>query len=508
MREQYIVGVDCSTTAAKAIVWDKDGAIVATGRQAMELLSPKPGWAEQRAEGWWNATAEAIRKATRQIDTQKISAIGITHQRESFVPVSEKLTVLRNAILWLDSRASSQVEKLKQTAGRKIQTITGVFPNMSASNAKIMWLRENEPAILEKAYKILDVYSYLAWKLTGQLVAAWPSASPMGLMDISELCWSEEVMALIGVRKEQFCELVPPGEIVGTLTREAALSLGLPEGTPVTAGGGDGQCAALGAGVIEEGSVSLNLGTAVVSEFYSSKYVIGESFRTLCGCVPRSYLAESVILGGTHTINWFIKEFGRKESELGKMNNISAEEVLEKMAAEIEPGKPRLLMYPFLKATMAPYWDPFARGIVIGWSTDTGKAHFYRAILEGIAFEQRFLYESMESSLNKKIEKIILFGGGAKSPLWRQIIADITGIPVVIPGTFEASCLGAAMLAAYAIGMYDSVQNASRKMSRMKKSYYPDEKNKGFYTRIYEKVYRPLFPRIQKLVDEFTRITY
>lgn len=507
MEKDYIIGVDCSTTTAKAIVWNKKGNPVAEGRDKMQLLTPKPEWGEQRAEKWWDATAKAIIDATQQIDSRRIAAIGITHQRESFVPLSREMTPLRNGILWVDTRATPQVQKLKKIGGKKIHEITGLFPNLYASNAKIMWIKENEPSIFEKTYKFLDVYAYLSWKLTGQLVTTWPSACPMGLLDASKLCWSKEVMELVGVKEEQFCELVAPGEIVGELTKKTASLLDLSEGIPVVAAGGDGQCAALGAGVVEEGRASLNLGTAVVSELYSSEYIIGDTFRTMCGCVPRTYIAESLIPGGTFVINWFLKEFGHEESRLSKANNIFAEQIFEIMASKIQPGMPRLLMFPYWKAVAAPHWDPFARGIVIGWSGDTTKAHLYRCIMEGMVFEQRFLYEGMQKSLNKKIEKIVLLGGGAKSPLWRQIVADITTIPVLIPLTFEATCLGAAMLAAYAAGMYNSVSEASKEMSGVKEEYYPIKKNREFYLKIYERIYKPLFPRIQELVDEFTKIT-
>lgn len=507
MKRDYVISVDCSTTATKAIVWDKKGNLVAEGREEMQLLIPKPEWAEQEAKKWWSATVKAMKEAIQQVDCNKIATIGITHQRESFVPVDREIKPLRNAILWLDTRATSQVERLKEIGGEKIQRITGLFPNLCTSNCKIMWIKENEPSIFKKTYKFLDVYAYLTWKLTARLVTTDASACPLGLLDISEFRWSKEIMELVGVKEEQFCELATPGKVIGKLSRESASLLDLPEGIPVIGGGGDGQCAALGAGVIEEGRASLNLGTAVVSQLYSSKYAIGSSFRTECGCVPGTYVAESLILAGTFTINWFIKEFGHEESRVSKINKIFPEEIFEIMASKIKPDMPRLLMVPYWKTTMGPYWDSLARGIVIGWNSDTTKAHFYRAIMEGIIFEQKFLYDQMEESLDKKIEKIVLLGGGANSSLWCQIVADITGVSVLIPHTLEVTCLGAAMLAAHGSGMYGSVQEASKNMSHIKGEYYPNKNSREFYLRIYERVYKHLFPKIQELVNEFTRIT-
>jgi xylulokinase len=176
----------------------------------------------------------------------------------------------------------------------------------------------------------------------------------MGFLNMENLCWDNEIMSLIGVREDQFCELAAPGEIVGEITKKAAALLGLPEGIPVAGGGGDGQCAALGAGVVEEGRASLNLGTAVVSGLYSKKYVTGDTFRAMCGCIPRTYIAESIIAAGTFILNWYIGEFGHEAREQSKAANIPVEQLLENLASEIHPGKPRLLMLPHFKAVKAP----------------------------------------------------------------------------------------------------------------------------------------------------------
>jgi len=500
MGKDYVIGIDCSTTATKAIVWDRKGLPLAEGRKGMESLFPKPEWAEQKPEEWWNATVSAIRKVVLQVDPRRIAAIGITHQREGFVPVDADLTPLRAGILWIDTRAKKQVRELEEWGAEKIHKITGIYPYPYTSHCKIMWIRENEPSVFFKTFKFLDVFAYLALRLTGKIVTTFPSASPWGLLNIKKLDWDNELLEVMGIKKEQLPELKAPGDIVGTLTKEAASFLGLPEGVPVVGGGGDGQCAALGAGVVEEGLASLNLGTSVVSELFAPSYVIGDSFRTLCGCVPGTYIAESINGGGTYLINWMLDKFGSEEKKLARINGIQTEDIFEIMAGKIKPGTPRLLLVPYWKGSFTPYHDPFARGIVVGWSGDTGKAHLYRAILEGIAFEQRLLYEKMEKSLKSKIKKVVLLGGGAKSSLWCQLIADITSRPALLPHTFEATCLGAAMLAACAAGMYKSVEDASRGMSRTVKEYRPNK------TGDYEQVYKHLFPKMRELVDEFTRL--
>ncbi|MBA7543910.1 Glycerol kinase [subsurface metagenome] len=195
-KKDFIIGVDSSTTAAKAIVWDKKGNCVVEAREDIPLLTPHTDWVEQRAGDWWDATAKSIYTAVQHIDPNRIAAIGITHQRESFVPLNKELNPVRNGILWTDTRTTTQVKWLRDKCGEKVHKITGRFPNLYASNVKIMWIRENEPAIFKNIYKYLDVAAYLYLKLTGKFVTTWPSACPMGIVDISNHCWSKEILDL------------------------------------------------------------------------------------------------------------------------------------------------------------------------------------------------------------------------------------------------------------------------------------------------------------------------
>jgi sugar (pentulose or hexulose) kinase len=507
MKKDLLIGIDCSTTASKAIVWDTRGTYIAEKRKKMPLLSPNPDWEEQPAEYWWDATADALKSVVREIDHSRIAAIGITHQRETFVPLDSDMRPLRNGITWVDTRSKTEVEEMKKACGDKILQISGRYPNLYASNSKIMWLREHEPSVFDRTYKYTDVGGYLIYRLTGNSVTTFPSACPMGIVDIKKRCWSGDIMKLLGVRREQFFDLVSPGSVVGGLTKDAAAEVGLPKGIPVVGGGGDGQCASVGAGVVGEGRASLNLGTAVVSQLCSNEYKPGKAYRSMCGCLPETYINETLIAAGTLTISWFIDTFGQDIKSISNKNKITAEQVFEVMASAVKPGDPRLLLVPYWKGAAAPSWDQFAKGIVIGWSENITKAHLYRAVLEGITFEQRYLYEETNKVLGSELGEIVLLGGGAKSPLWRQIVADICGIPVHIPHTFEATCLGAAMLAAYAVGLYKSVTDATKNMSMIQETYSPNMENGNFYTKVYEKVYKSLFPKIRELVDEFTKIT-
>ncbi|MFQ6065870.1 MAG: FGGY-family carbohydrate kinase [bacterium] len=506
MKKDLIVGVDCSTTAAKAIVWDKEGNLISEGREAITLINPGTDWAEQKTDHWWDSTSASLRKCLQDINLSRISALGITHQRETFVPINQEGVALRNAIGWWDSRAVPQVDRLRELAAEKIHRITGKPPNIYASSPKILWIRENEPGVFRKVYKYLDVHGYLAWRLTGRFATAWPSADPLGIFDIRKLEWSSEIIDLLGLKIDQLPELCAPGEIVGWVTKKAANETHLPEGLPVVGGGGDGQCAALGVHIIQPGAASLNLGTAVVSELFSQEYRVGKAFRTMCGCVPKTYILESVLAGGTYTIDWFIKEFGCPENMMTELSYLSPREVLELEASKIKPGSVGLITIPYWKGAGAPYWDPRARGVILGWRGFHGKGHLYRSILEGITLEQRIFYEEIEKALGSKIKEIRLLGGGARSSLWGQIVADITGVSVLIPQSQEATCLGAAMLAAYGGGLYSSIPEASKNMFKIRRRYSPQKENFDFYSKLFYRVYKPLYPRVQKIITSLTRL--
>ncbi len=490
-----VIGLDCSTTAAKAIVWSTNGKVLSQGKSNLELKTPFPGWAEQKADSWWVASSKAIKQAINESGSSEvIKAISISHQRESFVPVDHKLQPLCNGILWLDSRAINEIKDIDRKIGKqKIHSLTGKIPDLATSVYKILWLKKNRPAIFEKTWKFLDVHAYLIWKLTGNIVTSFPSANPFGLLDMKKLKWSEEIMNKLGLKSSQFPDLCEPGQIVGTVIKDAARITGLRADTLVIAGGGDGQAACLGANVVKQNKASLNLGTAVVAGVVYDKYVFDKRFQTLCSCQPGKYIAETVIRSGTQIINWFIEKFYDGKDTQKKLST------LEQEAKSLRPGSNGLVTLPYWDGVSMSYWDPEARGVTIGWSHEHGRAHLFRSIMEGIAFEQRLLFEGVESALKTKIKEIIITGGGSRNSLWCQIIADITNNPVVKIQTEELSSLGAGIMAAYAAKFYGNLADAASGMSHIKKKFVPDKSNKQKYDKIYRNIYKPLFPCIQKI---------
>lgn len=498
-QKDYVIGIDCSTTATKAVVWDERGNAVAEGRSTFDLSSPQPDWGEQNAEDWWESTKTALRRAVQVVDTRRIGAIGITHQRETFVCLNEEDHPIRPAILWLDSRAR---EEVAEYGSEEVHRITGKPPNPTPGFYKMLWLREHEPGTMERAAKVVDVHAYLVHHMTGYWRTSWATADPLGLVDMESFDWSDELLELAGLSREQMSELRAPGEVIGELTDEVAGEVGLPAGLPVVSGVGDGQAAGLGANITETGRAYLNLGTAVVSGTYSERYSWGNEYRVLSGPIPRTYTLETLLAAGTYTVSWFVQKFAGIDTK-GLGLDLSAEQILEAAAAELEPGSGGLFAVPYWNNALTPYWDFNARGIVVGLTGGHGKAHVYRAILEGIAFEQRLMTDGAESGLEKPVQQVIALGGGSRSSLWCQILADVMQRPISVARETESTCLGSGMLAAAAAGMHGSIKEAAGAMSGAGARFEPDEGRAERYDRLYG-VYRELYPSLRPVFPRLT----
>jgi xylulokinase len=511
MVHTVVIGIDCSTTASKAIAWDIHGQAVAEGRASYPLLRPHPTWYEQDAEQWWSGVCSALKDLSTKIDFSRVEALGITHQRESFVPVDAQGQPVRNAILWLDERSRAQVDFLvNRFGGDLLHQTTGKPPAMTPSLSKIVWLVQNEPDVVQRSVRFLDVHAFLIHRLTGEFRTSLACADPMGLVDMQAGAWFSQLILDLGLRLDQFPDLVAPGEVIGRVSQTAAGETGLPAGLPIIAGAGDGQCAGLGANAIDSGAAGggrayLNLGTAVVSGAFSASYTASPAFRTLYAPVPGGYFLETVLRGGVFTVNWFVEKFA---SDLGSRPlSLSPEELLELAAQKVPPGALGLMLVPYWISVMNPYWDPSASGIMIGWSGAHGREHFYRAILEGIAFEQRLAGDGVMQSTGQRFSEYVTMGGGSRSALWCQIIANITGIPVVRSTTVEATCLGAGILAASA-GWYPSIAAAAQGMTGTGDRFAPQPEVQAFYEQLYRQVYQLLFPTLQKLTSRLAELTH
>jgi sugar (pentulose or hexulose) kinase len=504
-RSPLLLGLDCGTSACKAVAWDCHGNAVARGYGSLPLITPRPTWHEQPAESWWEATVQAIRQAVDRVDVGRLRALCIAHQRETFVPVDQEGRPLTNGILWMDERARELLPGLEQSLGRQsFHRQTGKRLSVNLTIAKIAWLKEHRPDVWSRTYKYLDVHAFLVHRLTGLYRTGWGCADPTGMLDMPSNRWAGALVGQVGIRLDQLPEVYPPGTVLGTVVPAAAEACGLPAGLPVAAGIGDGQASGLGVNVTGPGEAYLSLGTSVISGVYSDHYVVDPAFRTMSGGIPGSYLLETVLLAGGYTTAWFMKEMaGRPGRSAAQLH-----EYYDRAASTVPPGSAGLVVVPYWNSVLGPYWDPAASGIVVGWRGTHRLPHLYRAILEGIAFEQRLLTMGVEDALGQGVSRYIVTGSGASSDLWCQIIADVTDKPVWRATASEATALGAGILAATAAGFYPDARQAARGMTQVLPGpLEPDPSRHDLYSRLFEEVYRPLFPALQPYLDRLTALS-
>ncbi|QTE27931.1 xylulokinase [Pengzhenrongella sicca] len=434
-----VLAVDLSTTAAKAIASTTDGVVVAQASRPLRTAQPAPSQHEQDAEQWWAATQAAIAATVAQLDDPgRVRAVCLTHQRETFVCLDGEGRPLRPAILWLDGRAHAEIAAL---GSARVHELSGKPPDTTPAIYKLAWLASHEPEVLRAAARVGDVQAYLAARLTGRWATSHASADTLGLFDLRRLDWSDELVELAGLRRDQLPDLVAAGEQIAPLTPDVARSLGLPSPVPLVAGIGDGQAAGLGLGATEPGIAYLNLGTSMVLGVQSRGYRWDPAFRTLAGLRPGEFTLETILNAAAYLASWCREQFGAAGSD-GQPGR-----ELELGASRVPIGAEGLVTLPYWNAAQTPYWDPLARGATVGWHGRHTPAHLYRSILEGVGFELRLHLERLEEVTGTPITSIRAVGGGARSALWIQILTDITQRPVRVCAAPEVSAAGAAILA-------------------------------------------------------------
>jgi sugar (pentulose or hexulose) kinase len=490
MTPDIVIGIDSSTNATKAIAWNSLGKNVAEGYCQVPLVSPQPGYYEQNPGDWWNSLVTALQKITHQIHKERIKALAIANQRETFVALNKEGEPVRPAIIWLDERCKGQVDKFARIIGEdKIHHITGKPKDYAPVVYRLAWMKENENELYKRVFKFSDVHSYLVHRLTGHYKTSWASADPLGIFDLENKIWSSEILRELEIIPDQLPEVCCPGTVLGEVTKYAAESTGLKRGTPVVAGGGDGQSAGLGVNALSMKRAYLNLGTAVVSGMFMKDYVIDRAFRTMASCSKNGYYCETSLRSGTFLIEWFLQQVLKINA--AQQSNIYRH--LEEEAKQIRAGCEGLFILPYWNAVMNPFWDPDARGSIIGLTSSHHRGHLYRAILEGIAMEQSLATESLEQAVGGKIKEFALIGGGAKSILWRQIIADACNKRIMHMDSEEASSLGAGISAAVASGWFSSFEEAAKTMTRVTDITEPIPQNVKLYQDL-KTIYRDIYP--------------
>lgn len=487
-----VIGLDCSTTSTKAIAFDQSGKIAAYASKTIPLHSPQPNYYEQDPDDWWISARKALKKITSEVGAERIAALAISNQRETFVPLSQDGKPLRPAIMWLDERCKDEVEPFARKIGRdKIHRITGKPPDYAPVVYRLAWMKKNEPELFEKIGMICDVHTYLVRKLSGSFKTSWASADPLGLFDLKNKKWSSVILNALGLKANQLPGSFCPGTILGKVSEDASKSTGLNTNTLVVSGGGDGQAAGLGTNVLTSHRAYLNLGTAVVAGIYGAEYKTSSAFRTMGSCSESGYYYECSLRAGTFAVDWLI----RKILNIDPTAEIYRQ--LEQEAKQIPVGCDGLLHLPYLCGAMNPYWDTNARGVFIGLSSSHTRGHIYRSILEGIAFEQLLAISAVEQAVGVKVNELVVIGGGAANRLWCSMLADVTGKDILIPEITEASGLGAAIAASIGAGWYRTFKEAAKGMTGKQKEIWPNQENHKKYSRLFLK-YKKMYPVLKQ----------
>lgn len=491
MTSPLVIAVDCSTTAAKAIVVDVAGQVVGTGAHPLVTTSPAPHWFEQQAKDWWTATDLAIRQALGEIaDRSAVAALCVTHQRETFVCLDADDEPLRAAILWMDGRADAETRRYGTPA---VEQLCGKPADITPGLYKLLWLRDHEPDTMARCRRVVDVHSYLVHAMTARWVSSTASVDPLALIDQTTGDYSGELLELAGMNRDQLPALVPTGASLGPLRPDLAEAWGLTRDVEVIAGTGDGQAAGLGLSVTNPGVAYLVLGTAVVIGSETTTYRSARAYRSMISAMPGQTTVETFSSSGTYLSTWFRSEFG-DQALAG-----APDPGLERDAAAVPVGSERLLTLPYWNGAQTPHWDSRASGVVLGWRGCHTRAHFYRSLLEGIAFELRLQLDGLEEARGERVEVIRAMGGGARSHLWTQILADVFDRPLEVRASGEVSALGAAAVALTAIGEFGSLADAAAAVARTDAVVQPRAQEATSYAEL-RAVYRRVYSETRNLL--------
>jgi len=505
--EKYVIGIDIGTSSAKGCLFTPEGRIVANFSVKYRVLVPNPGWREQRADWWWDATREILLNLARaaKLTKENLVGIAITHQRLSFVPVNKEMKPIGNAILWNDTRCVNEIEYAKKVIGDKeIFKKTGTAPGYWTIY-KILWLKNNRPDIYKTAYKFVLVPDYICYKLTGKLVTTQSAAILTGALDVrNPNRWQSDILDALGIdRRLMVDEILPSCKIIGEITSEAARKTSIPKGVPVITAAGDQPCGTLGAGLTKSDQVGVNGGTSCTSE------VIAESLPKLedpsnyyLEISPTGkYLLETTIpSGGSSLMNWFKENFGAALIEEAMNKGKDVWSYIYSRADLSPPGSLGMLLIPYFNGAGPPYWDFDTGGIIVGVTLDTRDVHFVRAIIEGLAFEVRRHIMLLESGCSGRIKELLMYGGSSRSDTWNKIFSDVTNLIVKVSETPETTALGAAICAAVGGGLYTTVEEAVTNMVRWRQRYEPNPEVSQLYKEIFQHYYLPLYERIRDII--------
>jgi xylulokinase len=487
----YLLGIDVSTTGVKALLVDGEGHVTGTATTPLTLSTPRPLWSEQDPAEWWSATVDSTRQLLREtgVPGEAIAALGLTGQMHGLTLLDGRGQVLRPAILWNDQRTGPQCDEIRARLGKsRLIELTGNDALTGFTAPKILWVRQHEPEVFGQVRQILLPKDYVRFRLSGAYATDRAGAAGTLLLDVKARDWSPEVLDALDIPAGWLPPTHEGPEITGSVSATAAAATGLRAGTPVVGGGGDQAAQAVGVGAVQPGIVALTLGTSgVVFAATPEPFFEPEGrLHAFCHAVPDRWHLMGVMLSAAGSLRWYRDTLAPGVDY----------EALLAPAAQVPPGSEGLLFLPYLTGERTPHADPLARGAFVGLTVRHRQAHLTRAVLEGVAFGLRDSLALIRSAGLQQIDQVRVSGGGAQSPLWRQILADVLGVELVTVNTSEGAAYGAALLAGVGAGLWPDVDTACQATIRQTGTTDPDQAAMASYDQAYG-LYRQLYPALR-----------
>jgi len=483
---KYILAHDLGTSGNKATLFDDEGRMLAAVTEEYGTNIFNSNWAEQNPADWWKAVCISSKKVLENIDPSELSAVAFSGQMMAALCVDKAGRPLRDALIYCDQRSEKQAAQLIDNLGfEEIYKITGHRPSSSYSLTKLMWIKENEPEVYAETHKILQAKDYMNFRLTGRFVTDFNDASGTNAFDISALSWSDEIIEASGVKRSLFPEAVASSTMIGVVTAAAELETGIPAGTPVAAGAGDGGCATIGAGSYKEGQAYCYMGSSSWVSVTSESPLVDPEMKAFTWAHPIEGLYQpcGTMQTAGAAFNWF-SSFLLGDTEAASLKKLNT------YASQAKPGADSLFFLPYLLGERSPWWNPDAKGCFIGLDLNTGRSDAARAVIEGIAMN---LNESLKIMRQQTAFNSIMFiGGGANGSVLRRIFADVIGMKVEIPRLLsEATSMGAALIGGVGSGLYSGFEMVE-KMNPVAQTIINDDSLKDFYIK-HEEIFTDLY---------------
>ena len=482
---QYFIGIDLGTSAVKLLLVDAAGKICGTVSRDYPLMFPHPGWSEQNPEDWWSAVQDGLKELTAGIDVQDVAGIGCGGQMHGLVILDENDNVIRPAILWNDGRTYKEVEYLNGVIGKqKLSQLTANIAFAGFTAPKLLWVQKNEPENFQKIAKIMLPKDFINYKLTGVHACDYSDASGMLLLDVEHKCWSKEMLDICGVSEDQMPKLFESYQVIGNVTAD----IGLPKTAKVVGGAGDNAAAAVGTGTVGDGACNISLGTSGTVFISSEKFGVDSTngLHAFAHADGRFHLM-GCMLSAASCNKWLCDEILKTKDYPAEQKDITDDKL----------GANRVYFLPYLMGERSPINDTNARATFLGMTMDSTRSDMVQAVLEGVAFAIRDSFE-VAKSLGIRIERSKICGGGAKSPLWRKIFANVLNLPLDIPQTEEGPGYGGAMLAMVGCGLFDSVKACADALVTVRQTVQPDPEIAQRYEARYQ-YFKQIYPTLKGL---------